>query len=116
MGDLAAIRQAALRGTGFRRAGAVLGVGLFGREGRAGVLAARDLCRSENPDRWPCNFARGCCLGWEPALEARLADLLAAGSVQRGLLLRVSDPGYSVFAVRDGGGVGVLATDAGCAT
>src|ERR687897_1350061 len=116
MGDLAAIRQAALRGTGFRRAGAVLGVGLFGREGWAGVLAAHDLCRPEDPGRRPCNFARGCCLGWEPALEARLAELLAARGVQRGLLFRVPNPGYPAFAVRDGGGVGVLAADAGRAT
>ena len=36
---------------------------LFGRKGRFGALAAHDLCRSENPDRWPCNFARGCYLG-----------------------------------------------------
>src|SRR5215208_5240918 len=89
MGDLAAIRQATLRGAGFRRAGAVLGVGFFGREGWAGVLAAHDLCRPEDPGRRSCDFARGCCLGWEPALEARLADLLAAGGVQCGVLFRV---------------------------
>src|SRR5918993_3859301 len=116
MGDFAALWQAPLRGARFCLAGAVLGVGFFGRKGRFGIFAAHYLCRSENPDRWPCNLARGCRLGREPASEARLADLLAAGSVQRGLLFRVSDPGHSIFALRDGGGVGVLATDAGRAT
>ena len=55
-------------------------------------------------------------MGWEPASEARLADLPAVCGVQRGLLFRVPDPGYSIFALRDGGGAGVLATDAGRAT
>src|SRR5918995_3770186 len=112
-GDLAAFRRAPLRGGGFRLARAVLGVGFFGGEGRFGVLAAHALCRPENPDGWPRDSARGRRTGWEPASEARLADLPAAGGVQRGHLLRVSDPGCSIFALRDGGGVGVLATDAG---
>src|SRR4051794_5818769 len=116
MGDLEAFRQAPLRGAGLYFAGAILGVGLFGREGGSGVLVAHDLRRPENPDGWPGNSAGGCRLGWEPAFEARLADLPAAGGVQRGLLFRVSDPGYTAFAVRDGGGVGVLAADAGRAT
>src|SRR5215211_525773 len=116
MGELAAFWQAPLRGACFRLAGAVLGVGFFGRKGGFGILAAHDLRRPENPDRWPCYFARGHHLGWEPASEARLADLRAVCGVQRGLLFRVPDPGYSIFALRDGGGVGVLATDAGRAT
>src|ERR671911_1972432 len=115
-GDLAAFRRAPLRGGGFRLAGAVLGVGFFGREGRFGVLAAHALCRPENPDGRPRDSARGRRLGWESASEARLAGLPAAGGVQRGLLLRVSDPGCPVFALRDGGGIGVPATDAGRAT
>src|SRR5829696_4408884 len=116
MGDLAAFWQAPVRGAGFCLAGSILGVGFLGREGRFGTLAAHDLRRSENPDGWPRNFARGRRLGREPASEARLADLPAAGSVQRGHLFWVSDPGHSIFAFRDGGGVGVLATDAGRAT
>src|SRR5919107_1617581 len=116
MGDLEAFRQAPLRGAGFYLAGAILGVGLFGREGRFGILAAHDLRRSENPDGWPGDSARGCCLGWDPAPEARLANLPAAGGVQRGLLSRVSDPGCSVLTLRDGGGSRVLTTDAGRAT
>src|SRR5215217_1394082 len=116
MGDFEALGQAALRGAGFWLASAVLGVGFFGGEGRFGILASHDLRRPENPDGWPGDPARVRRLGWEPAPEARLADLPAAGGVQRGLLFRVSDPGYSIFALRDGGGVGVLATDAGRAT
>src|SRR5215218_10807798 len=116
MGDFAALWQAPLRGAGFCLAGAVLGVGFFGREGRFGILAAYDLCWSENPGGRICDLARGRRLGWEPAFEARLAGLCAVGGVQRGLLFRVSDPGYSVFALWDGGGVGVLAADAGWAT
>src|SRR5918994_6262569 len=116
MGDLAAFWQAPLRGACFCLAGAVLGVGFFGRKGRFGILAAYDLCWSENPGGRICDLARGRRLGWEPAFEARLAGLPAAGGVQRGLLFRVSDPGCSIFALRDGGGIGVLATDAGRAT
>src|SRR5215218_5080606 len=110
------MRQATLRGAGICLAGAILGVGFFGREGRFGLRAANDLCRAENPDGRPRNLARGCRSGRESASGTRLADLPCAGGVQRGLLFRVSNPGYSAFALRDGGGVGVLAADAGWAT
>jgi hypothetical protein len=53
MGDLEAFGQATLRGAGLYLAGAILGVGLFGREGRFGILAAHDLCRSENAEGLP---------------------------------------------------------------
>ena len=60
---------ALLRGAGFCLCWCCSGVGFFGREGRFGILAAYDLCWSENPGGRICDLARGRRWGGSPHLR-----------------------------------------------